>query len=397
MHLNLISPKDVNLTDVGDRYPLGLLYLATYARQAIDGLKIKIWDLNYDNEAECIKDCENADYVGVTATTPQYPEAVRLSKKIKSKTIIGGYHASAVPEDCLQDFDIVVVGEGEKAIVDILQKTIQKGVVHSSNLDRESFNALMPARDLVERDRYNMKIEGKRAFTVISSRGCPYGCVFCNKQVSGNKWRGRSAESVFHEIEEVSERYNYDAFYILDDTFTFDRDRALKLCQYLKKKNLIWKCMTRADVLDKELLHEMWGAGCRFINLGIESIDNEVLKKIKKGMTFEQNEEIVRMAREIGIKIKGFFIVGLPIATEISVRDSADWGTDNLDYTDFYPLVVFPVCRLWSNPKQYGLKIDKTSWDFRYACEKGINNVNCCNEYMSKEKIIELVNYYNKK
>jgi radical SAM superfamily enzyme YgiQ (UPF0313 family) len=162
-------------------------------------------------------------------------------------------------------------------------------------------------------------------YPLMTSRGCPFQCIFCS---SDKKFNKRSAKNCLDEIEHAIKKYKIKAFQILDDNFIMDKSRALEFCEGVKKFNLKWMCPNgiRADMFDYEIGIAMKESGCFHISFGIESIDNKVLKEIKKGETFEQIEKAVILACKLGFSVNGFFILGLPGSSYESDLASYEWA-----------------------------------------------------------------------
>ncbi|MDD5097542.1 MAG: radical SAM protein, partial [Candidatus Omnitrophica bacterium] len=197
-------------------------------------------------------------------------------------------------------------------------------------------------------------------YPLLTSRGCPYGCIFCCVGlISGKKWRAREPEDIVNELLQAKENYQIQSFEIMDDNFTFDIDRAKRICRLIIKKNLNlnWWCHNglRADRLDQELLNLMKKAGCKSIALGIESGDKAVFDNINKGEELSDIVRAVKMIKRAGIKCVGYFIVGLPgdstQSTKESVRLQRGLGLSDYKYN---MLIPYPGTKVWDMVREKG-------------------------------------------
>jgi len=239
--------------------------------------------------------------------------------------VVGGPHITALPSISLKEFpcfDIAVIGEGEETMLEICQHRKNnikfkgiKGIAHRrknkiiiektrpliSNLDILPF----PARQLVDMKLY-------KGFTIMTTRGCPYNCIFCAGHLNyHNRIRFRSSQNVIKEIKECIKKYNAKHFMIMDDTFTLNKKLVYEICDGLKRLNVSWFCNTRVNTINKELLNKIAESGCTRISFGVESGSSRILKLIKKGITVEQVKEAFRLAHKSRIKfVDATYIVG---------------------------------------------------------------------------------------
>jgi len=314
MRILLINPRS-KAQDALPIPPLGILYLAAYVR---DIAEIKVLDLNRE-WANVFGWMEWADMVGFTGTTSQFNDACTLGKlaqNLDCLTVYGGSHASALPDECLKDFDIVVVGEGEQALRSIITTGMIRGIIEFAKID--NIDALpFPARELVPILDYPTR-ELKRfdgAYThMMTGRGCSSQCIFCSSPQMWGKPRLMSAERVFAEMMEVYEKYGIKNIHFQDDTFTLSKNRIYDLCTLIIDSQIEfkWSCQTRPDMVDGLLLKTMAFGGCVQIEFGVESGDAKVLKNACKGYTKKQITKAFRLAHNAGITTYGFFVVGLP-------------------------------------------------------------------------------------
>lgn len=266
-----------------------------------------------------------------------------MAKTIKEidseiKVIMGGPHASFFPKEVINAgfVDVVCMFEGEITLIELMKyfdgkkpslKEIQ-GIAYKINgtsvvnekrkfiqdLDTIPF----PARHLFPMDKYWG--DG----SIITARGCPYSCIFCSaRAMHGGICRFRSKDNVVEEMEQMIKNFKIKEFSIVDDTFTASKKHVLGICdQILERLDITWSCDSRVDTFTKELATAMYKAGCRTIHFGIESGNNEVLKKIRKNISVEQAKCAVKLANNIGFEVICDFIIGHPFDTEETVLET---------------------------------------------------------------------------
>lgn len=283
--------------------------------------------------------------VGITATTfnrfDAFQSANIVREMLPTATIVfGGIHASFTAHDTLEHvsaIDIVCRGEGEETFLEVVQAlfhekklapvagiSYRRGdqIVH--NPDRPFIQDLdslpMPAYHLLRMDKYGQKMPflDVPAALVMTSRGCPGNCVFCSTRAMwGKAVRSRSVGIVLDEIELLFREYGAQGVWLYDDTFTFDHVRVEAFVEEIHKRNLKfpWYCEIRVDTVDYNLLKRMREAGCYYVSFGVETATSRLLKKIAKGITIEQVEQVIDWTNQLGIRTKAFFMVGLPDET----------------------------------------------------------------------------------
>ncbi len=279
----------------------------------------------------------------------------KIVKKIKkhspdSLIILGGYHASSLPKktlDLINGCDIVVIREGELTMEEILmynkgnyELSNIKGIAYRNNdktivtPSRPLISDLdllpYPERSLAPIKHYNRFLHSIGSHecsegSLISSRGCPYNCIYCCvSSVHGRSFRERSASNVIDEIISVKDEYNTSYFKFQDDIFTLNKKRVIELCKKIIKNRLdiIWGCQTRVDCVDKELLILMKKAGCKYMSFGVESGDPQILKNLKKNITIEQIKTATKLAKSIDIYVNYSLIVGNPGENRITLQNT---------------------------------------------------------------------------
>ena len=333
--------------------PLGILYLSRILK--LHGYEVQVVDLTGNAHFTKL----DADVVGFTGTTQHFPINLELLRSLKhhgqdAHYVIGGPHATCLPEQCLSfGFDQVVVGEGEQAILKIAQGC--KDPVLSEPWIQDLDSIPFPDWDAIDIHGYRYYIDGVKSTIVTTSRGCPYECGFCSKTWP-RKVRFRSPENVVEEVRILKEHYGFEGIMFFDDTFVLDMKRVRRLCELLKPLDIVWRCETRV-IDDRGLLAAMAKSGCREIAIGVESGSDEMLKVIKKGITVAQAKRTVRLCHEAGIRVKAFLMIGLPgesrETVEATRRFIREAKPDDVDYAIFTP---YPNSPIYNDREKYDVQ-----------------------------------------
>lgn len=310
----------------------------------------------------------------------------------KCKTVIGGAHPSSVPEKCIKDgFDFVVVGEGEKAVTDISNNIIESGIInlpYIKDIDTIPF----PARHLIDIHSYGYDIDGRKATTIITSRGCHYRCAFCSKDVWKKGVRFHSPEYVAREIEDIQQKYGINNILFLDDSFAYNKDRLLSILELIKPLNINFRCYINSKGMTDEILKKMYDAGCIEVGIGIESGSQKILDIVNKNTKVEDNLKLVNICKNIGIKVNAFIMIGLPGETYETVIQTKKWMEtalpDKFGFNIFVPYIGTPI---YNNSEKY----DITLYDMpnKYSWAKGRQGEHQCfvsTSGLSREQILEL-------
>jgi len=373
--------------------PLGIGYIAAVLEQ--EGCEVEITDLNAEkvNDRSIQKKIANADIVGLTGMITEYHEALRLVDIVKrankeTRIILGGPLATTIPRELLQvsQADFIVIGEGERTIVELISSIRNgdslanvKGIAYRdgdrvnitepaapiANIDTIPF----PARHLLDMNRYlknhfesfgfNVKEFGKiKSTNLITSRGCPYNCTFCFKDMWGYKWRGRSPENIVEEMELLYRRYGVNGFFFNDDTFVLDKKRVLEFCQLLKERSLdvVWYCNGRVNLMTDEMLKVMHNAGCRGIAYGIESGNQQILDSMRKNITLEQVRRVLKWTKDAGINACGYFMIGMLDETKATIEETIAFARElDLDFYGFSMTTPLPGTELYNTVMERGL------------------------------------------
>ncbi len=377
--------------------PLGLAYLASFIRK--EGYKPLIIDLNIDSYSdedlsEFVRQY-NPLVLGISFMTNQYGEVLRLAsllKNVLSTTYIavGGPHVSALPKEILEEcpnIDFSIIGEGEITFLELL-KVLSSGerdfrhinglcfrdngtTVETTPRDLiEDVNSLpFPAWDLIKIEKYSVfSIQDGNTFALLSSRGCPNHCTFCDSHtIFGRKFRGCNASNIFSEIEFLHQKYSMTQFDFVDDMITLEKGRVLELCQLIKQSSipLKWMANARVNTLDEEMLRAMKETGCSRIDVGVESGDPTVRKRMRKGITDEQIISTHKLAKKVGIQIGTFAMVGNLGETMESVKMTAELLKDIGEDVMISIACPFPGTELYRIAKEKGY-IKVTGWS-RYV------------------------------
>ncbi len=389
MKILLINPPNINhISSVlpeaveekrGYNPPLGLLYLAGYIQKCSPKTEIKIIDclaeeLNYQQLEQKIIEF-SPDVAGITTmsfTIIDGMETARLIKKInpKTKVVMGGPHVNIYGQETLNlgSVDFIVLGEGEKIFYDLVMniddenklKQIaglfffdkNKNLVHTGlpglieNLDEIP----LPARNLINNNNYSSVLgTNKLVTTMMTSRGCPYRCIFCDRPHLGKIFRARSADNVIAEIKD-SMKYGIREFLMYDDTFTIDRKRVIDICDKIinQKLDIIWDIRARVNTVDEELLKKLKESGCARIHYGVESGTSKILKVLNKGITLEEVEKAFALTKKAGIETLGYFMIGSPTETREDILQTIEFMKKiDPDYVHITIITPFPATNLY--------------------------------------------------
>jgi len=394
--------------------PLGLAYLASITREL--GCDVKIIDsLAEDLTLRDIKAKITKfypDVVGVTATTSMIYDAYDVAAVAKevnpnAMVVIGGPHATFMASEILQEckhIDVVVRGEGELTFRELLMKLMKNdwdfrdvlGITYRVN-DKVRENpprpliqnldyVPLPAYDLLPMDRYRI---GKLKFgAIITSRGCPYTCVFCSSSLQfGKKWRGHSVDRVLDELRILRYEYGRQEIEFLDDTFTLNKKRVLAIAEKIIEEGLdiTWSASSRVNTFSREVGSAMNRAGAHTIYFGIESGSERTLEFIDKRITKEQAMDAAKAAKESGLRALGSFIIGFPYETEEDIRATIKFSNKvGVDLAQFTIATPYPGTKLWDLAIKENLLLTR-NWRKFTTVDVVMKNL-----YLTPEKIKKL-------
>jgi len=263
------------------------------------------------------------------------------------------------------------------------------------NLDDIPF----PARDVVTSPFYRQgTFRGKHPTTVVTSRGCPFGCVYClwPRTLYGRKFRARSAVNVVDELEECIRRYEVDEVYFDDDSMALDRERMLEMCRLIVARGLRfeWIAQCRVSSVDEELLRAMKKAGCRYIRFGVESGSPRMLKVIKKGITTEQVVRAFKVSRQVGIRTQAFFLFGVPGENAESIRETIGFAKKiQADSAQFAVVIPHPGTELYADTLEAGT-IHYDSWADFSSCRGMIETAELSLEEVEQARVRAYKEFY---
>jgi len=331
--------------------PLGLLHLASAAR-AWAGAEVSLLDahaLDLDQDGIAAHVAAAApDVVGIQVLTFNLVDAVLTARTVRrvrptAHVCVGGPHAYLYPAETLaiEGVDSLVVGEAERTFAALLNALDNggdpadvPGVAVRRNADvigveapplEQDLDALPPpARDLLDTARYwSILADRNPASTLISTRGCPMRCIYCDRPHLGKHYRAHGAAYVADDMEACVAGGARELFFY-DDTFSLNRKRVLDICDEIIRRGIRipWDVRTRADVIDADMLAAMKGAGVARVQIGVESGSRRVLQAMRKGITPEQAHDALAMCRRHRITSLAYFMLGNPGETEADVDET---------------------------------------------------------------------------
>jgi radical SAM superfamily enzyme YgiQ (UPF0313 family) len=352
--------------------PLGVMYVAAMLER--EKYEVNIVDLRDMEIAEAISNIPDADIYGFSSSSLEYNISTEIAEGAKklypqSMFVLGGFHSTISPIDKLSRvFNVVLKGEGEYAILDI----VKDWECFSPEWDRKTYVAERitdlsvlpyPARHFLSFESIFHKglvVPGSGVYgtTLTTSRGCPFDCSFCgSRQVWGRKVTYNSVDRVVGEIEDIIDKFNVRQFRFYDDTITLNKKRLKELSYRLAPLGIVWRCHARVDELDVETCKMLMECGCDEVAIGVESASQEALNSCGKKITVAQSKLGIKTAKENGLKVKAFFIIGLPEDFgNVSQRNIDFIEECNLDAVNLSTLSPFPGSKLYDNPAKYGLK-----------------------------------------
>ncbi|MDD5285866.1 MAG: radical SAM protein [Desulfuromonadaceae bacterium] len=401
--------------------PLGMMSIAAVLERA--GIDVEIIDcyatpMPLDLLAEEIIR-RGPDCLGISTTTSSFNEGYRIAAAVKEKaplifTLFGGAHACSIGAPLLDSFpaiDCLVIGEGENTMLELVQAGFSRigqipGVAYRGG---EGRGILSPPRELIKElddlpfpayhklpqfpRRYNLPLFSYPTApnsSIISSRGCPYSCSYCDRSVFNRGFRFNSPEYIVEHVAMLNKQYGIRHVSFYDDLFTFDRRRVAEFCEIKERKGLkvTYNCIARLEHVDPDLLALLKRSGCWQVNFGIESGDPEILKQHRKYFELDEVGRKLKMVRDAGMRVKGLFMVGLPGENETAIRRTIDYALslplDEVNVTKFTP---FPGAPIYKTIREQGEFNE--NWDL----------MNCLNfvfvpHGMTKQQLEDLYNEF---
>ena len=376
-------------------YPIFLAYTVALLKEA--GVETGFLDAVCDDlgiEAYAAEVARiQPDFIAMESSTPSIDhdlESVRRIKALLPGTFIAlmGSHATYFHQQILQDnpeVDAIIRGEFEittretalalkrgTPLSSVAGLTIRENGAPRVNPDRPFDFDLdrwpYPDREVVPIGKYQTaQYQGVKGTFMLSSRGCPHRCTFClwPGTMVGRDFRVRDPESVVAEMEHLVRNHGVDDIYFDDDTMTIDRERLLKICRLIQERDLKvhWISMGRVDTVDEELLTEMRKAGCDNMYLGVESGSEEILKRLKKGISLSQVVRAFQLARRAGIKTQAFFMLGGPGETKETLKQTIEFAIRlDPDNAQFAAAVPYPGTEMYEESLRKGY-LKASSWE----------------------------------
>ncbi len=375
------------------QYPIFLAYSAAQLQKAghkVSYIDSVIQDLDKGQTLAAAKDTA-PEVIFMETTTPSIEADYDNLRALKDATgavvIVGGPHATYFHRQVLEEcaaIDIVIRHEFDTKIVGIISNldnlsgitgiTYRNDDAINDNGDGELCQELdaipFPDRERIPWQWYLEAWYSRQPFmNMMTARGCPYHCAFClwPQSMYGHKQRLRSLDNVFEELHLLADKYGVQEVNIDDGTFTTKKKRVIEFCQRMRdqKLTLVWTCNGRVDNLDDEMLAEMKASGCKMIRLGVESGSQEVLDKIKKGLTLQQIEEGVRKVKKHGIQALGGFMFGFPYDTRKTVEQTIQFAKKlSPDQVQFSINMCYPGTSLYDYSKDNNLLLAKSFKEF---------------------------------
>jgi anaerobic magnesium-protoporphyrin IX monomethyl ester cyclase len=394
MHLHLVSDEDHNSV----RPKLGLGYLASYLKKYYQGIKLSLSFASDDYLADIKK--YNPDIVGFSAMTHKFSSQMEKAKIVKEQTglpiILGGVHISMIPQSLPDYIDVGVISEGEEVLLRLLkhfQKTGKLKTRDISSLVYWENNKLVitgkpllvePIDNIPSPDWDFLKVGKSGPGHIMTSRGCPYHCRFCEAGNFWQKYRMHSAQYVVNEIETIYKKYGREELVIMDDLFFVDKKRLSEIAEMLDRKKLNQKMrfevIGRADLFTEEAAISLEKMGVTAISFGMESGSEKILQYLKNStVTTDQIRKAVNLAKKYKMEVLGTFMIGTPGETPEDIEKTIEFIKElNLDQVGMNITTPFPGTPLWEMAKEKGLiknnKWDDRLWAMRDVSEENLND-----------------------
>jgi anaerobic magnesium-protoporphyrin IX monomethyl ester cyclase len=356
--------------------PLGISYIAASLQQA--GHAVQVMDCTFMDRNEALQKAldTKAEVVGIYCMATMLDECFWFAEQLRPHCrllVTGGPLPTCDPKPFLEHFDVVVRGEAEQTMLELLRAyedasdlNTVAGIVYKKDADliftperkfaKDLDRIPFPARELLPNEsyiRFGRKKYGYSITTVMSTRGCPFRCEFCSNVVFGGSYRERSPENVVDEIE-AALALGYDRISFADDVFTMKKERVVRVCDEIKRRglNFKWECLGRVDALDYPTALAMKEAGCTRIFFGIESGNEQMLELMNKRITTDQARRAVDAAHQAGIEVGAFFILCYPGDTDDTVLETLHFTTTlPLDYIGLSMPYPLPGTELYQRTK----------------------------------------------
>lgn len=363
----LIGNDPVIIKDQQGLYPpLGLMSIASYLQHhSYDDVHIldaQVEGWNHEELAEEVAKLK-PDIVGLTVMTFTLIDCKltieEIRKRVKTTIVVGGPHCSIYSNDNSLGADSVIVGEGEKSFLQLVQDYPQSKPLYTQTSFIEDLDALpFPARHLTKIEKYySVLAEEVPTTTAFSSRGCPYSCSFCDRPALGKSFRPQSAHRVVEEME-WCQTHGIKEIFFYDDTFTIQQRRVEQICQeYIRRGLRIkWDIRARVNTVNYEMLKLLKSCNVTRIHFGVESAVPRILKELNKGITTEQVYRTFESCKKLGIKTLAYFMMGCPTETEEDIKENLRMAKRiKADYMQMTILSLFPGTQIYKMAQKEGM------------------------------------------
>lgn len=412
-------------------FPIGPASVASFLREhgynEVELLDLNAEHLNEEDTLRALRE-KKFDVAGISALVDQYEYLKWIAPRIKEirnvPVILGNGLGSSSYEIVLKrvpEVDICVIGEGEVTFKELLDNKFNnlqniKGIAYVSGaavvktgerpLIEDLDKLAMPSYGLLNMDKYlagrfsdtgilnvRTKYTKSRMATIISGRGCPYGCKFCGKTIPGS--RLRSIPKIIEEIKFLKDKYNINAVRFIDELLVVDKNRMSCLCGELKKLGLLWDCQGRVNTVDLEILRKMKESGCVAVGLGIESGSQKILDNMNKGVRVSQIKNALEAAGKAGLPVKIQLIFGYPGEDLESLEETVRIIKDaRYPGRRFLPICPLPGTDLYREALEKNMIGDEE--EFLYKIRDSFDNLKPTVNFtkFSTEKIPAIMRYY---
>jgi anaerobic magnesium-protoporphyrin IX monomethyl ester cyclase len=320
--------------------------------------------------------------VGISNTTQEYNTACAIAAEIKKidnsiLVVTGGHHISALPSTLSEDIDIGVIGEGEETFTEIVKAQEKgsdfdkvKGIVYWKNKQlsmTERRGLIKPLDKIPPPTRELMRIG--RYTHLLSSRGCPYHCIYCSSSKFWNSCRFHSAEYVVKEIKEIIDKFAVSELHFTDDLFIANKKRVEQISKLIKDEKINeiaqFHCLVRANLFNEETVKCFKAMNMVAVSMGFESGCENVLNRIKCGsVTVEQNRKAIELARKNNISVDGIFMIGAPNETKEDMLETYRFIKKNpLNSAQLNVMIPYPGTDIWEYAKSRNLVSERMDWD----------------------------------
>jgi radical SAM superfamily enzyme YgiQ (UPF0313 family) len=365
------------------------------------------------------------DAVMITANSGTYNEACRAAERVDAKLkVVGGPHSNTLPADCVAEdspFNVACLGEGEKTVVELVYRFRERADIRdlaeidglAVKLNGEvkvnpprkflDINSIpWPAYDLwpeLGSELSFVASEGAPAgpgCSLMTSRGCPFNCGFCNKELWTRLTRFRDVDDVLAECEYLRSKFGTTHLRIQDDMVNLRKDRFEKLCRGWKELGMYWRAHTRTDHVSLDEFKLMKESGCVEVGLGVESGSQKILDAMNKQNTVENHANAIRWSNEAELNARPYLIIGFPGETWETVEETLDLIREtrphNVTLSTFIP---YPGCDVWCDPEKYNARITSTDWEKYWLIGLEETQEGFIVEYpgMTSEELVEARSY----